>query len=98
MYIKIHKSYRNVVAICDADIVGKCFEEGKRQLDLRENFYKDKKVTREQAIKILQEQSNEEATFNVVGKKSVEAAIEAGVISKNSVDTINNIPFALVLL
>ena len=84
--------------MCDANIVGKYFEEGKRQLDLRENFYKDKKVSREQAIKILQEQSNEDSTFNIVGKESVEAAIEAGIISKNSVDTINKIPFTLVLL
>ena len=98
MYIKIHKSYRNVVAICDADIVGKYFEEGKCQLDLRENFYKEKKVSKEQAIKTLQEQSNEDSTFNIVGEKSVDAAIEAGIISKESISTINKIPFALVLL
>ncbi len=44
MYLKIHKSYRNVVALCDAELIGKKFEEGNMQLYLRENFYKDKKV------------------------------------------------------
>ena len=33
--------------------MGKKFEEGKRQLDLRENFYKEREITREEAVKIL---------------------------------------------
>jgi hypothetical protein len=98
MYIKIHKSYRNVVAMCDADIVGKYFDEDKRQLDLRENFFKDKKVDHEEAILMLQQLSNEDSTFNIVGKKSVQAAIDAGLITSDSVDTIDNIPFTLILL
>jgi uncharacterized protein len=98
MFIKIHKSYRNVVAICDSNLVGKYFEEGKRQLDIRENFYKDKEISKELAIKLMQQQSNEDSTFNIVGEKSTNAAIEAGIISKNTIDTIQNIPFALILL
>ena len=98
MYIKIHKSYRNVVALCDADLVGKKFEEGKRQLDVRENFYKETKVTKEEAIKILQKQANEDSTYNIVGKKSIQAAIEAGLITKDSIGKINNIPFTLILV
>ena len=98
MYIKIHRSYRNVVALCDADLIGKKFEEGKRQLEVRENFYKDKEVTKEEAIKLLKQQTNEDSTFNIVGKKSIQAAIEAGLITKNSVHKIQNIPFALILI
>ncbi|MEK6844365.1 MAG: DUF424 family protein [Nanoarchaeota archaeon] len=98
MYIKIHKSYRNVVAICDADLVGKTFEEGKRQLDVRENFYKDVKVTKEEAIKILQKQSNNDSTFNIVGEKSIQTAIEAGLITEDSIGKIDNIPFTLILV
>ena len=97
MYLKIHKSYRNVIAICDADLVGKKFEEGKRQLDVRENFYKDIKVTKEEAIKILQKQANTDSTYNIVGKKSIQAAIEAGLTTKDSIGKINNIPFTLIL-
>ena len=40
----------------------------------------------------------EDATFNIAGEKSVNAAIKAGVISKESVGKIQGIPFALVLL
>ncbi len=98
MYIKIHRSYRNVVALCDADLIGKKFEEGKRQLDVRENFYKDKEVTMESAIKLLRQQANEDSTFNIIGKKSIQAAIQAGLITKQSVHKIKNIPFTLILI
>lgn len=98
MYLKIHKSYRNVVAICDADLIGKTFEEDKKQLDCRENFYKDKKVTYEEAINILKKESEEDATFNIIGQKSIQAAIEAGIITKNDFATVNNIPFTLIFL
>ncbi|MBX4196311.1 DUF424 family protein [Candidatus Pacearchaeota archaeon] len=98
MYIKIHRSYRNVVALADKELVGKKFEEGKRQLDVRENFYKDKEVTEAEAVKMLQLQAQEDATFNIVGKKSIEAAIKAGIIAREGVATIKGIPFTLVLL
>lgn len=98
MYIKIHKSYRNVVAVCDADLIGKKFEEGKKQLECKENFYKDKKVTKEEAVKILQKLSNEDSTFNIVGEKSIQAAIDAGLITKDNVAKVQNIPFTLILL
>lgn len=98
MYIKIHKSHRNVAAICDSELIGKKFEEDIRQLELKENFYKDKKVNSEEAIKIIQKQKLEDATFNIVGKKSIQAALNAGLITKESIDTIQGVPFTLILL
>ena len=38
--IKIHMSYRNVIAVCDEDLLGKKFEDEKRQLDIKEGFFK----------------------------------------------------------
>jgi hypothetical protein len=100
MFIKIHKSgnIRPVIAICDSDLLGKKFEEGKRQLDVRENFYKGDKVDEEQAINILKMQAAEDAIFNIVGEKSIDSAIKAGVIDEKSVAKIKKIPFALVLM
>ena len=96
--IKIHKTYRSVVAICDSDLIGEKFEEGIRQLDLRENFYKEQELDEEKAIQIIQQQANEDATFNIVGKESIQAAIKAGVVTEKDVDTIQDIPFTLTLL
>lgn len=98
MLIKIHKSLRHVVAICDSNLIGKKFEEGKRQLDVRENFYSEKEVGREEAIKIMKAHAIEDATFNIVGKEATEAALEAGIINKKGIHKIKGIPFALVLL
>lgn len=98
MFIKIHKSYRTVVAICDSDLLGKKFEDGKRQLHIRENFYKDKEVNKEELLAIIKRQLVEDASFNIVGKESIQAALEAGIIKKEGVHKIKGIPFALILL
>ena len=84
--------------MCDVELIGKKLEEGKRQLECRENFFKDKKVTKEEAIEILKQQFNNEVTFNIVGKKSIQAAIEAELITKRQVHKIQGIPFTLVLI
>ena len=70
MFIKIIKSYRDVVAVCDKEILGKTFEEENKILELKESFYKGKEVNEDEAIKILQDMVREDATFNIVGKKA----------------------------
>lgn len=96
--IKIHKSYRPVVAICDSELIGKKFEEGIKQLDIPERFYKGDEFEEEAAIQLLQEQNREDATFNIVGKNSVDLAIKAGIIPKESALEIQKISYALKLL
>ena len=96
--VKIHHSYRTVVAICDSELLGKKFEDKKRQLHLRENFYNGQKVDKKELLEIIRRQKMEDASFNIVGKKSIEAALESGIINKESIHKIKGIPFALVLL
>ena len=98
MLIKIHKSYRDVVAICDSDLIGKRFEEGGFQLDIKESFFKGEKISKEKATKIMQDMSREDATFNIVGEKSIDTALKAGIITKEGIKKIQGVPFALVLL
>ena len=95
--VKIHQSYRDVVAVCDSDLIGKKFEEGKLQLDVRQSFFKDQEVSYEQAVVLLKEYSREDATFNIAGPEAVKAALDAGIISKEGISTIQKVPFALVL-
>lgn len=96
--IKIHKSRRDVVAVCDVDLLGRRFDEGKFQLDLKESFYKGEDMEEKEAEKILESMKREDATFNIVGEEAVECAIKAKVINKNSVGKIAGIPYALVLM
>ena len=98
MLIKIIRAQRDIVAICDSDLLGKKFEEEKFQLDLTGNFFKGEETSEEKAIKIIKEMSKEDASFNIVGENSINASIKAGIISKQGIKKIKGIPFALVLL
>jgi len=98
MLIKIHKSYRDVVAICDSELIGKTFEEGQKILEIRESFYKGEEKPEEEVIRLMREFNKEDATFNIVGEKSVNAAIKAEIISKEGIKKVRGIPFALVLM
>jgi hypothetical protein len=99
MFINVIKSYRNVVAICDKELLGKIFEEGNFQLDVKENFFKgEEETSEEKAIQKIRQMSIEDSTFNIVGKESVNAAIKAGILSKEEIGRIKGIPFALVLV
>jgi hypothetical protein len=98
IFIKIHKSYRNVIAICDSKLLGKKFTEGIKQLDIRESFYNGKPHSYEETVVIMKVQAQEDATFNIVGPNSIKAALEAGIITQESIGYIDNTPYALVLL
>ena len=79
-------------------MLGKTFEEDKFQLDVKESFFKGDEKSKEETIEIIQDMSKEDATFNIIGEESTQAAIEAGIITKEGVKKIQGIPFALVLL
>lgn len=98
MKVKIHNSYRDVISICDSNLVGEKFEQDNFQLDVKQNFFDGEEINEEKLIKMMQLMKIEDATFNIVGKNSVNTAIKAGIISKEETKTIQNIPFALVLL
>ncbi len=98
IYLNIIKSYRDVVAVCDSSILGKRFEQGKFQLDIKESFYKGEEMTEEKAIELMKRFAREDATFNLAGHESVSAALKAGIIEKETIGSIQGIPFALVLL
>lgn len=98
MQIKVHDSYRKIVALSDAELLGKTFTEGIKQIEIRANFFKGDKKSKEQIVEILKDMQKEDAMFNIVGKESINAALEAGIISKNGIIKIDNIPIALGLL
>ncbi len=98
MFVKVQNSYRYVVGICDKELIGKTFQEGNFQLNVKESFFKDKQVDEKQAEQLLIDMNMEDATFNIVGEKSTNLALKLGIIQKNGIKIIDNIPFALVLV
>jgi uncharacterized protein len=98
LFIKIHKSCRDVVAICDCELIGNYFEEGNLQLDLKESFYEGEKCNENKAKEIIRKMSAEDATFNIVGKEAIQYALDCGIILETGVKKIKDIPFAFVLM
>jgi uncharacterized protein len=98
MFVNVIKSYRDVVAVCDKELLGKKFEEGKFQLDVKESFFKGKESSKEEVLETMIDMKLEDSTFNIIGEKSVQTALEAGIVTKEGIGTIANIPFALILV
>jgi len=98
MFVKIHHAYRIIVAVADSDLIGKRFEEGMRQIDIRANFFAGEELAEKQIIELLQDMQKEDATFNIVGKKSVAAGVKARVVSEEGIFYIDGVPVALGLL
>ena len=96
MIVKVHKTPdgRKVVAICDNELVGKKFEEGKFQLDLSSSFYKGEEMDEEKARVLIKGSY----ILNIVGEKSIDFAMKLGIVKKESIIKIKNIPHAQAIL
>ena len=86
-----------MVALADSELIGRTFEEGIKRIEIKSEFFKGEEKTKIEIIKILKDMNKEDAIFNIVGKNSIESAIEAGIINKNGIMQIQNIPIALGL-
>jgi hypothetical protein len=80
--MNLKKAGRNVLlAICDADILGKTLREGKIVFHIKEDFYKGAKVTVEEALLMIENST----IVNMVGRIVVGKAIEKGYVHPEAV-------------
>ncbi|MGC8816428.1 MAG: DUF424 domain-containing protein [Candidatus Hadarchaeum sp.] len=79
----------NLVIICDRELLGKKFKEGKFQIEVKESFYCGREATIDECIQALRN-----ATIaNLLGS-IVDHAIDAGIIEKRNVLRIAGVPHA----
>ena len=89
MYVKIHKSKeREILVICDEDILGKTFEENELQLKVSESFYKGEKKSEKEVIDLISNYDN----INLAGKKTIRLAKDNKLIDESSVINISGVP------
>ncbi|HEY4675216.1 MAG TPA: DUF424 family protein [Candidatus Bathyarchaeia archaeon] len=82
-----------ILAICDAEILGRTLKEGKIVFSVREEFYKGRRVTIEEAVAMI-----ENCTIvNMVGKNCVKKAVENGYVHPEAVLSIEGIPHAQIV-
>ena len=94
--VKIHESYKRVVAICDSELVGKNFKEGNFQLDVTEQFYGGKEMSETEVKSLFQKLERAFPSYNIVGKKAVELCLKQKLINENGIKKISGIPYAMV--
>ncbi|MGC8628936.1 MAG: DUF424 domain-containing protein [Candidatus Micrarchaeia archaeon] len=97
IYLKKHETqFGTIFALCDEELIGKKFSEGKRELDLEKYslFYMGEKIEENEAREIIKQGKIYSA--NVVGKRSVSIFVEAGIVKKESIATIKGIPIVQV--
>ena len=89
VYFRVFKTEKDImVAVCDADIIGKNFSDGKRKLEINEHFYKGTLGTLDDGIQAM----NDATIVNVIGEKIVTKMIQDGIINEHSVIRICGIP------
>jgi len=79
-----------VLAVCDEELLGNVYEEGKRVLDLKSysNFYKGK-ITEEPEVK--REMKNAKS-LNLVGKNTISCAKEMNLVGGDDSIIIGGVP------
>jgi hypothetical protein len=89
--IKIYRQGNDVLlAACDENLIGKTFEEGEFQIEVKKDFYDGERVTPEILKKLLKDVT----IANLVGDETIRHAIEIGLIDPGCVIKIKGIPHA----
>lgn len=91
VYMRVSETHEHyVVAMCDKSLLGKTLKQGDLRFKISEEFYGGDLVDLKLCLKHL-----EKATIaNMVGKKTVEAAMNAGLVHEQAVLYIEGHPHA----
>lgn len=94
VYLKIRRVQKDVVvAVCDENLLGKKFKEGKLRLHIKEDFYGGQLVSIKEGIDAIKE-----ATIaNIVGENIIRKLIEEGLIIEEAVIKIAGIPHVQII-
>lgn len=95
MYARVHERFSEgrvfrIVALCDKELIGRVLSQGQTTLDLKTycSFYVGEMVEEGKAIEFMKEAHS----LNLVGEKSVGAAVKAFGINAKSAKKISGIP------
>lgn len=82
-----------LLAMCDAEILGRTLRDGKIVFCVKEEFYKGSKVDIEEALCMIQNST----IVNMVGRNVVEKAIQKGYVHPEAVLNIDGVPHAQIV-
>ena len=93
VYVKTVRQGRDtLIAVCDADILGKTLEGGRVPFTVSERFYEGTLCDLAEALEAM----GKATICNIVGKRIVEAAIECGLVRRAAVIYFGDVPHAQI--
>ena len=95
MFAKIHEiDYKRILAVCDKELIGKTFEDGKIFFHTREKFYKDIEINETELEKLFEEVDS----ANLFGNKCVGIAQKKGLINETQTILISGVKHAQIYM
>jgi hypothetical protein len=90
-YVKVYRVQSELmVAACDEEVYGKCYEEGELVLRGEKKFYGDELMSREETLRLLRQAT----IVNLLGKDIVEQGIKIKIIDSGNVIRVKGVPHA----
>ena len=82
VYVNIQRWGQQVLlAVCDADLLGKTFRESDMVFEVNEDFYKGLRTSVEEAVNLIEEST----VVNLIGCNIVKKAMEKGYVHPEAV-------------
>ncbi|MFQ5909854.1 MAG: DUF424 domain-containing protein [Thermoplasmata archaeon] len=92
--VKIYrKGVEVLLAACDSDILGKTFRDGELRIECS-SFYEGEEVS----VEVFLQRLREVTIANLVGKETVQAAIDGGFVDETCVIWIGDVPHAQMVV
>ena len=89
VYLRVFRSAEyNLVAVCDSDLLGETFREGKLKLEVKVEFYKGFSASIPEALQAVDAAD----IANLVGEGIVEAAVQKGFVNPSAIVRIGGVP------
>ena len=94
VYVNVRRwGHQVLLAVCDADLLGKTFRESDMVFEVKEDFYKGLRTSIEEAVNLIEEST----VANLVGRNIVEKAMEKGYVHPEAVIRICGILHAQIV-
>ena len=94
VYVNVRRwGHQVLLAVCDADLLGKTFRESDMVFEVKEDFYKGLRTSIEEAVTLIEEST----VANLVGHNIVEKAMEKGYVHPEAVIRICGILHAQIV-
>jgi hypothetical protein len=94
VYVNVRRwGHQVLLAVCDADLLGKTFRESDMVFEVKEDFYKGLRTSIEEAVTLIEEST----VANLVGRNIVEKAMEKGYVHPEAVIRICGILHAQIV-